>query len=221
MRCSDVKGLLTSRISGEISEADRKLLDGHLETCDSCRQDLQSAQEALNALGSWSDPVVPPGLVERTATALQTERESPRRWSDRFDELLFRLSQLKLTPLRSGLAVAFGLLVFFGYTGLNRSWEVKPAAERTCRENIRVLGKALREYRKAYQGQTPVELSGLVPEYMESLPSCPQAGTDTYSDGYETELGSKSFSVYCSGHHHQDQGLEADKPRYDSAEFGL
>ncbi|MFP4498725.1 MAG: hypothetical protein ACLFQV_10980 [Vulcanimicrobiota bacterium] len=58
-----------------------------------------------------------------------------------------------------------------------------------------------------------------MPDYMESVPTCPTAGHDTYYGGYITgdDESRENFTLYCQGKNHKDWVLSpGNYPRFSS-----
>ena len=111
--------------------------------------------------------------------------------------------------------------------GLNRGKEMKkghigtePVAfsdkYQECCSNLKNIGTALEMYSTDYSGRYPVKLQQLVPEYLRSIPICPAAGKDTYSESYQMSKDGKSYSFCCKGHFHKSEGAPKDDPSYNS-----
>lgn len=78
-------------------------------------------------------------------------------------------------------------------------------------------------------GAYPTSLARLAQgNYLKLVPTCPAAGTDSYSPSYrftaakrarngQILAGSDSFSFHCHGNNHAKIGARANHPAYDSA----
>ncbi len=74
-----------------------------------------------------------------------------------------------------------------------------------CRENCRLIGVALEMYGLDNDGVFPDGISKLKPDYLETIPTCPSAGADTYSGTYQhfhSPSGQRRFTFFCRGDHH-------------------
>jgi hypothetical protein len=78
-----------------------------------------------------------------------------------------------------------------------------------CVLNQTNLALALEEWAVKYN-QYPSQISELVPVHLKFIPTCPSAGRDTYSCGYNPNEPN-NFKLYCGGHHHTEKGF----PQYD------
>ncbi len=111
-------------------------------------------------------------------------------------------------------AVSFKTSVSLGDPGL-----------RICQRNVNSIGIALMTRSNHTNGHYPKSLSEIVPGFLKRIPTCPAAGVDTYSIGYQEGIETEGnlydwpdfFRVRCSGHHHADAGLAADLPAFDPA----
>ncbi len=82
-----------------------------------------------------------------------------------------------------------------------------------CESNLKTIGIALEKYRYRHEGRSPKSLEELVKgEFLSEIPSCPSAGSDTYSGGYE-QTSEKTYRVTCQGENHADLEIPPDYPR--------
>ena len=89
-----------------------------------------------------------------------------------------------------------------------------------CKSNEKNIATALEMYASDNVGRYPGDLKPLMSgNYLRSIPTCPAAGKDTYSESYQVHATPDMFSFYCSGHNHGDL-LPAGYPQYN-AEMGL
>lgn len=74
-------------------------------------------------------------------------------------------------------------------------------------------------YSDDWSDQFPSELSSLTPNYLKTIPTCPSAGRDTYTESLQ--LNPKGYTVCCQGTNHEEAGLHHPNfPAYDN-ESGL
>jgi len=102
-----------------------------------------------------------------------------------------------------------------------------------CKSNLKNIGTACEMYATDNAGRYPKKLSELpikpTPKwsYLKTLPTCPAAGKDTYSQTYQVKApkldkngkiisGKDYIYLHCSGHHHKDAGGAANRPAYNS-----
>jgi hypothetical protein len=89
-----------------------------------------------------------------------------------------------------------------------------------CQSNEKNIGTALEMYATDNKGEYPLSLAPLAPKYLKVIPTCPAAGTDTYSSSYQRN-SPQSYRFYCSGSNHTDLlNGSANFPQYTS-EQGL
>ena len=77
MQCDAVRDRLMEFALGELSaENERNLMLEHLQGCAACTAELQEIRDTLGTLDVWE--IEPPGhsMVERTLSALESEREA-------------------------------------------------------------------------------------------------------------------------------------------------
>ena len=90
----------------------------------------------------------------------------------------------------------------------------------SCQSNLRNLASSLEQYRNEKEVY-PDKISELVPKYFAILPTCPSAGSDTYSIGYTTDAQRTEFTVACKGNNHRALGYGEDQPYYNHKAGGL
>ena len=81
-----------------------------------------------------------------------------------------------------------------------------------CQAHLQALRTAVELYARDSEGRVPLELSRLVPRYLQALPTCPAADKDTYSPGYLPRGSRDGFDLACRGFYHGDAGLGQDEP---------
>jgi len=79
-----------------------------------------------------------------------------------------------------------------------------------CVNNLEIIGDSLKTYERDH-GAYPKRLQQLVPEYLSELPSCPQAGRETYSEGFETRVDDWFMQVGCTTHPYPSQTACSDR----------
>ena len=89
-----------------------------------------------------------------------------------------------------------------------------------CSSNEKNIGTALEMYATDYSGQYPTGLNVLTPSYLKTIPTCPAASADTYSQSYQVSQGPNNYTFFCSGHHHAQAGTSPNYPQY-TCELGL
>ena len=87
-----------------------------------------------------------------------------------------------------------------------------------CLRQLDKLHHALDAYRDAHQDFFPDRLDQLVPSYLETLPTCPAAGSDTYSASYQVSHAPERFTLSCFGANHTPAGLGPNLPVCTSAQ---
>lgn len=203
--CQDIEGLITASALGELSEPETKELARHLESCPQCAQAYRDAFLALEALRNWPQPSIPSGLGERTLTALASERARPPSLGLRVRQFFDRQQNQPVTPLKGVLAAACGLMLFFGLMSIEPRSPRAAASRQSCEVNLKAIEQAVERFRADHQGRPPSELSELIPRYLYSVPNCPHAGYETYSQGYKVvqEDSKHSFEITCSVEHQE------------------
>lgn len=87
-----------------------------------------------------------------------------------------------------------------------------------CKSNLKNIGTALEMYSTDNAGRFPKSLSPLTPNYLKLWPTCPAAGSDTYSDGFQSSSHPDAYTVVCGGSNHTRAGMSANFPQYTSTE---
>lgn len=87
-----------------------------------------------------------------------------------------------------------------------------------CKSNLKNTGTALEMYCTDNGGLFPPALSFLTPNYLKKIPTCPAAGSDTYSGGFKSRARPDVYTVICTGSNHSALGIPANHPQYRSNE---
>jgi type II secretory pathway pseudopilin PulG len=88
-----------------------------------------------------------------------------------------------------------------------------------CASNQKNIATALEMYASDYSGRYPRQLAPLrSAQYLRSIPSCPSARADTYSETYQVSTKPDAFTFFCRGHHHEKAGVGPNLPAYSSHE---
>ncbi|MCA9780995.1 MAG: hypothetical protein KC800_29955, partial [Candidatus Eremiobacteraeota bacterium] len=95
-----------------------------------------------------------------------------------------------------------------------------------CKSNLKNIGTALEMYSTDYNGHYPDNLEFLTPNYLLSIPKCPAADKETYSENFLTGLDAPGntegfpdyYHVECHGHYHKSVDIPENHPQYNSME---
>jgi hypothetical protein len=90
-----------------------------------------------------------------------------------------------------------------------------------CKSNLKNMGTAMEMYSTDWAGEYPENMGLLTPNYLKTIPDCPAAGRNTYSDslqlGPDADGNTEGYDWYyyfeCSGENHRE--LQANYPRYN------
>lgn len=85
-----------------------------------------------------------------------------------------------------------------------------------CKSNLKNIGTALEMYSTDYGGRYPDRMQRLTPNYLRVIPTCPLAGSDTYSDSYSRSTEPDGYRYCCAGANHLGVDISADYPAYDA-----
>ena len=86
-----------------------------------------------------------------------------------------------------------------------------------CQANCKNLGTALEMYSTDNAGHYPGNLTGLTPDYMRIIPTCPSKGLNTvYTSSFTSNDTPDAYTFYCAGTNHSAVGVPQDFPQYNS-----
>ena len=86
-----------------------------------------------------------------------------------------------------------------------------------CSANLNQLAVAMEMYSADNGGHYPKDFKALAPRYIKSIPTCPAAGSDTYSSSYRVDDKTGVYTFYCAGTYHGVSGIPYNFPQYRSA----
>jgi serine/threonine protein kinase len=84
-----------------------------------------------------------------------------------------------------------------------------------CKSNTKNIGTAMEMYSSDNQGRYPLTLNQITPNYLRTLPTCPDAGKMTYA--YVRREKPDNYTAYCSGNYHKGR-MAAGFPQYDAVQ---
>lgn len=90
-----------------------------------------------------------------------------------------------------------------------------------CKSNLKNIGTALEMYSTDWAGCYPRSLNQLTPEYLKTIPTCPDSEENSYyySTGpdlpYNTPYFQDYYIVSCEGDAHTSVNTPAGFPQYD------
>lgn len=120
---------------------------------------------------------------------------------------------LAIRPPRRGLEIVTKRMPDIVYLRADFGLLMAQAQYAQCERNLRLIGRALKQQEKRMWA-LPNRLSDLVPDDITHIPTCPVAGTDTYTSSYQNTA--TDFTVSCGGHHHASALMGPDMPQYSS-----
>jgi len=84
-----------------------------------------------------------------------------------------------------------------------------------CETNLRNMASALEVYSTENDRHFPASLTNLTPTYIQSVPTCPSAGSGTpYVQGFVSMSNPSAYTLTCKGSWHTDLGLPEDAPSF-------
>jgi len=87
-----------------------------------------------------------------------------------------------------------------------------------CKTNLKNIAAATESYSTANGGRYPLNLSLLSPSYIQSIPTCPSAGSNNpYTNGFSSASVPDAYTLVCSGNYHGELGMHSGYPQYLSA----
>ncbi|HEY4001071.1 MAG TPA: prepilin-type N-terminal cleavage/methylation domain-containing protein [Candidatus Xenobia bacterium] len=88
----------------------------------------------------------------------------------------------------------------------------------SCESNEKNSGTAFEMYSTDNAGHYPTTMTSLTPNYLKIIPTCPAAGTDTYTATFQQTSPPDGYSFYCTGVVHSSVlGLD-NYPQYNSTQ---
>jgi prepilin-type N-terminal cleavage/methylation domain-containing protein len=93
----------------------------------------------------------------------------------------------------------------------------------SCESNEKNTGTALEMYSTDNSGRYPSSNAGfqanITPNYLKVIPTCPSAGTDTYSGNYTAASNPDAYTFVCSGSNHTSLlNGSTSFPQYNSSQ---
>lgn len=86
-----------------------------------------------------------------------------------------------------------------------------------CKSNLKNIATAVEAYAVDNDAHYPTVLGDITPNYIKTMPQCPTANSDTYSNGYAATFNPDSYSFYCEGGNHAAVDITGDYPAWDSS----
>lgn len=135
-----------------------------------------------------------PNMQDETSDLIGSRADTPppARW-------LIRLLRDLLIGGALGVAALF-CLFFLNPRGIRSRSQGQLTA---CKSNCKNIATALEMYASDNKGAYPTSLSRLTQgNYLRVVPTCPAAGSDTYSPSYQMQASPDIFSFCCQGNNH-------------------
>ncbi len=116
MACQDYQQLLSAYIDDALSETEAGQLENHLDSCESCRQELGDLKDTILMLQSLDEVEPPAEFHQKLCRRLETEKQS----KVLRPSLVNRLVRSPWLPLSAAAALVLIVVVSFGVTMLFR-----------------------------------------------------------------------------------------------------
>lgn len=89
-----------------------------------------------------------------------------------------------------------------------------------CDSNLHNIATALEMYSTDWSGRYPgsSNLSLLTPNYLKTIPTCPSAGSDTYTAGFSDASSPDLYTIVCAGTNHAGASVAANYPQFTSVQ---
>ena len=125
--------------------------------------------------------------------------------------------------LKMSFLSAFGLVCLWfiaDLLGIGARSSIQPRAQgklTACKSNLKNIGTALEMYASDNGGLYPRSIADkLTPNYLKTIPTCPEARVDTYTSSYKVSKRLKDYTFFCSGLNHGSAAIITDFPQYNS-----
>jgi prepilin-type N-terminal cleavage/methylation domain-containing protein len=91
-----------------------------------------------------------------------------------------------------------------------------------CKTNLRNIATSLETYATDNKHRYPTALSVLTPQFIQSLPTCPSAGTNMpYINGFTSSETPDVYTLWCNGSYHGELNLQDNFPQFEPMSGGL
>jgi prepilin-type N-terminal cleavage/methylation domain-containing protein len=87
-----------------------------------------------------------------------------------------------------------------------------------CKSNLKNIGTAMEMYSTDAAGRYPTSLNNLTPNYLKSIPTCPSAGSATYTGGFTSASNPDAYTVVCTTNNHSAVSAGSNYPQYNSVQ---
>jgi prepilin-type N-terminal cleavage/methylation domain-containing protein len=87
-----------------------------------------------------------------------------------------------------------------------------------CKSNLKNCGTAMEMYSTDNSGRFPTALTVLTPNYLKTIPTCPSAGSATYTAGFTSASNPDAYTIYCNGTNHAGVNAALNYPQYTSTQ---
>ncbi|MGE0491095.1 MAG: hypothetical protein AB7S38_17945 [Vulcanimicrobiota bacterium] len=88
-----------------------------------------------------------------------------------------------------------------------------------CKSNLKNMGTALEMYSTDWSGRYPPDIRLLTPNYLKTVPTCPGAGSDTYTSTYRWHAEPDAYTIFCRGENHHSASIRtANYPQYTAVQ---
>jgi len=81
MRCKEIKELLEAYVEGELDTSEQMEVDRHVNSCESCRRELELTRCVPKLVSALETPAVPDGIVSDALEQLRSTPRRQRRWA--------------------------------------------------------------------------------------------------------------------------------------------
>ncbi|MGI6487803.1 MAG: hypothetical protein GX964_01405 [Syntrophomonadaceae bacterium] len=108
MRCQQVQKYLSAYFDGMSSPGETKYVESHLQSCASCRRELEKINQAVQVLGQLEEMEVPAGFLEELHIRLIRDKVEPWSASDyeRYGRRGWTVALVSIIALGLGIWVA-------------------------------------------------------------------------------------------------------------------
>lgn len=108
MSCKHIADRLADYINSTLNKEEQGRVEGHLEHCESCREELEFLKSYYRGVESLTEVEAPINLLDN----IHEELEKPQGFRERYHLLLHKIDRIKLPLEIAGIAAAAALFLF-------------------------------------------------------------------------------------------------------------
>lgn len=130
MTCEEYQDLVAAHVDGQLSSTEQHAVNGHLQSCDACRERFAQEQQFHRAFASRRFLLSPsPAVMETLTAALAREAPPLPSWRQRLFAHRLRLRSLFFLPRFATVAAVTAALLVYWWFGMAQPDVLATAAE--------------------------------------------------------------------------------------------